>query len=170
MAVSPSIGAIFSANSVPHILESIFSYLDYGTIMKCRDVCREWNSYVTEHLLDEERRPKWMAAKEEADNMLSTDPTFTDFEDSGMDYEDTLSYITGKSKSSLIIPRTNGGLIALQIPPASTRPSSSTVARCTSSEAPPSSPRVPIQTTASTKTDTCAASCTSPRPHLMSLG
>ena len=38
-------GLLFRQN-VGHILEEIFTSVDYATLKRCHSVCREWNDYL----------------------------------------------------------------------------------------------------------------------------
>ena len=44
--------ALFNKN-VPHILEKIFSFLDYNSFMESKQVCKEWNKLLSSRSYDE---------------------------------------------------------------------------------------------------------------------
>ncbi len=96
MDTDRSISTLFSAFSVPHVLEEIFSNLDYGAIKRCREVCKEWNRYISSGLFV--TSPKWLKRKEARHNLLHAKPTLTDFENyKEINVKNPLSYITGKT-------------------------------------------------------------------------
>ena len=54
----------FTKRRVPHILVKIFSSLDNGSFMKCREVCKDWNElFSSERYQNEEEKKRIIQEK-----------------------------------------------------------------------------------------------------------
>ena len=61
-------------------------------------MCKEWNSFVANHLYKSERCSVWLRRKELAHKMVYGKIRFIDFDKTEIDTERPLAYITGQIK------------------------------------------------------------------------